>query len=154
MINRVFLTTLLFLGFSVFAKAQSKNEMLYMAIIKDEPAKVTQLLKDNADANYVVAKGPWMKVNMLITAVNNEHIEMVKDLINSKADVNWKDGFNSTALMYAAAKGNLEMVNLLLANGADATANDGKGNTVLSAATESKNAGIIKLIQEQLKAGK
>lgn len=154
MINKSFATALIFLSFSLFAKAQSKNEKLYLSIVRNEPEKVVQLLNDNADANYVVAKGPWMKVNMLITAVNNEHIEMMKALINNKADVNWKDGFNSTALMYAAAKGNMEMVTLLLENGADITANDGKGNTVLTAATESKNTELIKLIQQRLKTAK
>lgn len=154
MMNRAFLTTLLFLCFTLFAEAQSKNEMLYLSIVKNEPEKVAQLLNDNADANYVLAKGPWMKVNMLITAVNNGHIETVKSLIKSKADVNWKDGFNSTALMYAAAKGNLEMVNLLLESGADINASDGQGNTVVSAASESKNPELIKLIQERLKTGK
>ena len=154
MMKRVFTTLLLFLSFSLFAKAQSKNELLYLSIVRNEPEKVNQLLIDNADANYVFAKGPWMKVSVLITAVNNEHIEMVKALIKSKADVNWRDGFNCTALMYAAAKGNMELVNLLLENGADVTADDGKGNTALTAATESKNAELIKLIQQRLNTGK
>lgn len=154
MMKKAFATLLLFLSFSLSAKAQSKNELLYLSIVRNEPEKVAQLLDDNANANYVLAKGPWMKVSVLITAINNEHIEMVKALIKSKADVNWKDGFNSTALMYAAAKGNIEMVNLLLENGADVTADDGKGNTVLTAAAESKNTELIKLIQQRLKTGK
>ena len=146
-----FLITLLVLCFSLCVKAQDNNERLYQAIIKKEPEKVAQLLKDKADANYIKTMGPWMKVNMLISAVNSGELASVKTLVDHKADINWKDGFNTTALIYAANKGNQDMVLLLLSNGADIKASDGQGNTVLSAATESKNTALVKLIQERLK---
>jgi ankyrin repeat protein len=152
--NKYSLTVLICLCFSLFANAQEKNEILYQSIIKNDSEKVTQLLKDNADANYIKSMGAWMKVNMLITAVNGGNIETIKALIKSKADVNWKDGFNSTALMYAAEKGSMDIVNLLLENGADINASDGQGNTVLTAARESKNKELVKLIQERLKTNK
>ncbi len=46
-----------------------------------------------------------MKVNMLITAVTNGNIYMVQILIMDGVDVKWKDGFNTTALMYAGLRG-------------------------------------------------
>ncbi|WP_181303957.1 ankyrin repeat domain-containing protein [Rufibacter sp. XAAS-G3-1] len=55
--------------------------------------------------------------------------------------------FNTTALMYAASKGNKEIVELLLSSGADVNATDGGGNTVLTAAKESQNSEIIMLIE-------
>ena len=91
-----------------------------------------------------------MKASVLTTAVNNRDVAVVKMLLARQADVNWKDGFNTTALMYAAALGNKELTTLLLAAGADARASDGKGNTVLSAAEEGKNQEIIQLIQDRL----
>src|SRR6188768_634405 len=97
----------LFTLFSIlFVAGQKSNEKLYNAIVKNDKERVAQLLEDKANPNYIISSGPWMKVNMLITAVNNNNIEIVKLLINKKADVNWKDGFNTTALMYAASKGN------------------------------------------------
>ncbi len=133
---------------------QDNNEKLYQAIAKGDTTLVKQLLNDKADPNFVKASGPWMKVNMLITAVNNGNIDIVKILIADKADVKWKDGFETTALMYAASKGNKDIVVLLLDNGADINDNDGKGNTVLSAAKESKNKELIKLVQIKLKENK
>ena len=115
---------------------------------------VKQLLNHDADVNFIKAEGPWMKVNMLITAVNTENIGMVKLLIANKADVKWKDGFKTTALMYAASKGSMEMVTLLLDNGANINDADEKGNTVITAAKESKNIKLIKFIEDKLKAKK
>jgi ankyrin repeat protein len=136
---------------SFFAFGQDNNEKLYQSIIKGDTLIVSQLLKDNANPNYIKTVGPWMKVNMLITAVNNNNIDIVKILIANKVDINWRDGFNTTALMYAASKGNKEIIVTLLDNGADINDNDGNGNSVLSAAKESKNKEVIKFIQDKLK---
>lgn len=133
---------------------QDNNEKLYQAIVKNDTTLVKQLLNDKADPNFVISSGSWMKINMLNTAVNNGNIDIVKMLIANNADVKWKDGFNTTALMYAAAKGYKNIVVLLLANGADVYDNDGQGNTVLSAAKKSKNKELIKLIQTKLKEKK
>jgi ankyrin repeat protein len=146
------LLTLICLTFCGFG--QDNNEKLYKAIVKGDSSLVKQLLNNKADPNYIKAEGPWMKVNMLITAVNNENINIVKMLIINKADVKWKDGFKTTALMYAASTGNKEIVVLLLDNGADINDNDGQGNTVLSAAKESKNKELIEFIEGKLKEKK
>jgi len=133
---------------TICAYGQDNNEKLYKAIIKSDTATVRQLLNEKADPNYIKSVGPWMKVNMLITGIKD--INIVKLLIANKADIKWKDGFNTTALMYAASNGNKEIVMLLLENGADINDNDGKGNTTLSAAKESKNKELIKLIEDKL----
>jgi uncharacterized protein len=143
------LLTIIYTTLYVFG--QDNNEKLYQAIVKNDTSLVRQLLNDKADPNFIKSQGPWMKVSMLITAVNNGNIEIVRMLIASKADVKWKDGFQSTALMYAAAKGSQEIVVLLLDNGADINDNDGQGNTVLTAAKESGNKELIKFIKEKLK---
>ena len=119
--------------------------------LNDVVDKNEKLLAENADANYVKATGSWMKTDLLITAVNKENLEIVKLLIKYKADVNWKDGFNTSALMYAAAKGNKDIVIFLLDHGADINANDGHGNTVLSSAKESNKKELVALIEERMK---
>ena len=142
---------LIIINAALCAFGQNNNEKLYQAIIKSDTVTVKQLLRDKADPDFIKAQGPWMKVNMLITAVNKENISIVKMLVASKANVKWKDGFNTTALIYAAGKGNKKMVILLLDNGADINDNDGKGNTVLSAAKESKNKELIEFVKRKLK---
>lgn len=155
--NKIFTTmktlTLLicFFGIVLATFAQENNEELYKAVIDNDKDFIENLIKEGADVNYVKEVGPWMKVNALITAVNNEYIEIAKLLLDNNADVNWKDGFNTSAIIYAAATGNQEMVELLLGNGADINDNDGQGNTVLTAAKESKNKDLIKIIKEKIK---
>ncbi|MCX2738852.1 ankyrin repeat domain-containing protein [Pontibacter anaerobius] len=139
----------LILSTSVLTMAQNKAEQLYAAVQKNDKAMVESLLKKEADPNYIKQAGPWMKVSPLITAVNNSNVEIVKLLVANNAQVDWRDGFNTTALMYAAANGNKKIVELLIANGADVNATDGEGNTVLSAAKEGKNEEVIALIESK-----
>ena len=152
--KKTLFSILTILFFVITSNGQNINEQLYESIVKNDKVQVAHLLKNSANANYIKSSGPWMKVSMLITAVNNNNFDIVKLLIENKADVNWKDGFQTTALMYAASKGNKDISILLLDNGADINASDGQGNTVLSAAKVSNNKELIKYIQDLLKARK
>lgn len=149
--KKLLLLLVLTLSTSILTIAQSKDEQLYAAVQKNDKAKVEVLLKKKADPNYIKQAGPWMKVSPLIKAVNNSNVEIVKLLIANQAQIDWRDGFNTTALMYAASKGIREIVELLLASGADVNATDGEGNTVLTTAKESKNSEVVTLIESKLK---
>jgi len=145
---------LILLIFSFFLSSlvfgQSKDQELYKAITENNVENVSKLLQDSANANYVVGSGAFT-MTMLNTAINvSKNKKIVELLLKHKADVNSKDAFNTTALMYAASSGNKEIVELLLSYGADVNANDGQGNTVLSAARESNNKSIIKLVEKKL----
>lgn len=142
--------TLLILLISFASFGQNKDEKLYDLVVKNDTKNSIKLISENANVNYVKKSG-WVKVNVLITAINNVNVEIVKSLLENNADVNWKDGFNTTALMYAASKGHREIIDLLLKYGADINANDGKGNTVLTAAKESKNTELILFIEAKMK---
>ena len=130
--------------------AQAQDGKLYDAVVNNDIKKVEKLLKRNADPNVVLSMGV-SEVSPLIMAIVNGNFEIVKLLVEHNAQVDYRDGFNSTALMYAAHKGSKEIVEYLLSKGADARAEDGKGNSVLSAAKESKNAEVIALIENHLK---
>ncbi|MFD3004040.1 ankyrin repeat domain-containing protein [Pontibacter toksunensis] len=149
--KKLILLLVLTLCTSILTMAQRKDEQLYAAVQKNDKAKVEVLLKKKANPNYIKQAGPWMQVSPLITAVNNSNVEIVKLLIASRAQIDWRDGFNTTTLMYAASKGNREIVELLLASGADVNATDGEGNTVLTAAKENKNSEVVTLIKSKLK---
>ncbi|WP_443946609.1 ankyrin repeat domain-containing protein [Pedobacter sp. AW1-32] len=130
--------------------AQSSNDSLYRAVVKNDTNLSKQFIKKGANVNYVKQQG-WMKVSPLITAVNNKSFSLVKILIDNNADVNWKDGFQTTALMYAASNGLEDIVRLLLEKGADAMIKDNQGNDALSAAKESKNIKVVELITQAQK---
>lgn len=145
------LTTLIcFLALTLSTVAQDKGEQLYEAVTKNDKDKVEKLIERGADVNYVKEAGPWMKVSVLITAVNNKNLDIAKFLLDKKANVNWKDGFNTSAILYGASSGSIDMVKLLLEYGADINDNDGKGNTVLTAAIESKNKKITSFVEEKM----
>jgi ankyrin repeat protein len=129
------------------------NDSLYRAVAKNDTTLLRQLIKQGADVNYIKQEG-WMKVSPLITAVNGKNIALIKILLENRADVNWKDGFKTTALMYAASDGKEDIVKLLLDSGADVFAKDEQGNDVLSAAKESKNDKVIELIRQARKKSK
>ena len=140
----IFFISLVLSGF-----AQDKNDLLYDAIIKSDKATVEKLIAEGASVNYVKELKPWLRVSMLIAAVDHNDIEIVKILLAKKANVDFRDGFNTTAIIYAASNGELEMVKLLVEAGANVNDNDGKGNSVLSAAKESQEAALIAYVESK-----
>lgn len=144
------LALILLIGISIPANAQNLNEKLYEAVAKNDLKKTEKLINKGADVNFVKKSGPWMKVSLLITAVNNKNNEITKILLKNKADVNWKDGFKTSAILYAANSGNTELLKLLLNYGANINDNDGQGNTVLTAAHESENPKMIELVEKEI----
>ena len=144
---------LFFIGLVFSSIAQDKNDLLYDAIIKSDKPSVEKLLTEGANANYVKELKPWLQVSMIIAAVDHGNVEIVRLLLAKKADVNFRDGFNTTAIVYAASNGELEMVKLLVEAGANVNDNDGKGNSVLSAAKASQEAALISFVESKIKAG-
>lgn len=145
-------TLICFFALSFSSIAQSKNDQLMDAVRNNELIKVEELLKLKCDVNYFIeAKSPYLKVNLLIMAVNNKNAEIAKLLLDYKADVNWKDNLNNPAITYAARSGNVEMVKLLLNHGASVFDKDGNGNSVLNAAKESQNKDVVSFVESKIK---
>ena len=76
----------------------------------------------------------------LHAAAKEGTVQVVQLLVNAGIDVNRKDQFQKTALMYAARRSmGVEIVKLLLANGADVAAVDRSGRNALRYAVQTKN---------------
>jgi hypothetical protein len=88
--------------------------------------------------------------NDIITAVQNNKIEIVKKLIEAGADINSKNYNYETPLIIACEKDYEEIVKLLLNKKAKVNLQDKDGDTALKIAVYMKNLNIIK---ELLKAG-
>jgi ankyrin repeat protein len=138
-----------FLLLCTCVKAQTLNDKLAKAISDKDTTMVETLLKQGADANYKQKLGN-VEMSLLILAVNKKNYKSVKLLVDHKAEVDWKDWFSTTALMYAANLGEINIIRYLLKNGADINAHDNQGNTVLSAAKEGNHPEVIKLIEDKL----
>lgn len=71
-----------------------------------------------------------------ICSGNNEEVEL---LSKNDGNVNIRDNYNNTPLIWAAYNGNQEIVNLLLKKGADVNASNSFNNTGLINAAENGN---------------
>lgn len=65
--------TLLILLISISSLAQNKDEILYNLVVKNDTKNSIKLISEKADVNYVMKTG-WVKVNILITAINNVNV--------------------------------------------------------------------------------
>jgi ankyrin repeat protein len=104
------------------------------------------LAEKGADISAVATNGTGY--NALTGSVTSGHTEMVKWLLETGADPNYRYGPGYTPLLAAAANGRLEIVKLLLAHGADlrATSNDGK--SALALATEHNHPAVAEFLKE------
>lgn len=82
--------------------------------------------------------------------MNKKNVPAVKTLLQQGADVNWEDGFNTTALMYAASSGSIDIAKLLLDKGADIKHKDKQGNDAISAAKAGKHKDVVKLLETRM----
>lgn len=139
--------------FAATAPAQTPTpaHSLKKAVLKSDLATAEALLKSGTDPNAAIEIVPGSATTYLITAATNNSLDLVKLLLQAKAQVNQVDAFKTTALMTAVSKGNPAMVTLLLASGADASAKDEDGKDALALAKESGNAAIVALLEAKLK---
>lgn len=79
----------------------------------------------------------------LMAATYKLQTEIVKLLLDNKADPNLTDGNGTTPLIYCAMFGNTEILKLLLENKADKTHKDKDGKTAFEFAVFSGNQEII-----------
>jgi len=100
------------------------------------------LIKYVKDINY----GSDMGTALMATTYKNQ-TELVKLLLENKANPNTTDINGTTALLLAVQFKNIELVKLLLKFNADKTLKDNKGKTAFEYAVFSNNEEIINLLK-------
>ena len=88
------------------------------------------------------------KDQKLIDAAVVGDVAKVKKLIAEGADVNAKDNFGQTVLMWAACRGHIEIAKLLIESGADVNAKDSTGDTALIFAASEGHLETVKILIE------
>ncbi|MEI7833607.1 MAG: ankyrin repeat domain-containing protein [bacterium] len=83
-------------------------------------------------------------------ATNTGNIEIMRSLLEHKADPNVQNVADDSPLHLAARDGNLPAARLLLANGADRTLKNAAQKTALDEAINSGNTGLVKLLQAKV----
>jgi ankyrin repeat protein len=76
------------------------------------------------------------------------HRDVVRSLLDAKADVNAKDQDGSTALMMAASIGKRDIVQLLLDSNADVNATTVGGDTVVRIASYKGHREVVQMLKQ------
>jgi ankyrin repeat protein len=131
------------LALSAAAFAQDVSDRFYDAIRNNDFASLHGLIK-TSDVN---AKDKHGSTPLMYSAAFGS-LESMQALLDAKADVNAKNAFDATALMWGA--GDLKKVRLLLDKGADVNARSKPGRSaMLIACTQSGTSEIVKLFLQK-----
>lgn len=98
------------------------------------------------DINF---KDPVDGSTVLMFASYRGDIEMVRELIEARADVNIQDRWGNTALTYAAQYGYIEVVRELIKARANVSIQDNESKTALDYAKEKGHNDIIELLEKE-----
>ncbi len=120
-----------------------KSSPLLLACYRGNTDVALFLAKKVNDVNYNSGMG-----TALMAAVMSGKIEIVKSLIDVKADLNQTDSQGKTALIYAAFFNKNDIAKALIDAGADKTKQDSDGKTALDFATFNKNTELIILLNK------
>src|SRR5258708_40012155 len=117
-------TLAILLALSVAAFAQDASDRFYDAIRNNDLGSLHGLIK-TSDVN---AKDKHGSTPLMYSAAFGS-LESMQALLGAKADVNAKNAFDATALMWGA--GDIKKVRLLLDKGADVNARSKPGRSAL-----------------------
>jgi ankyrin repeat protein len=99
------------------------EQNLREAASRDDVATVRQILNSGTKFD-INATNPDDEKTALHYAVERDNIEIVRMLLDAKADPNIKNEFGDTPLAFAAASGSEELIEALIEGGADLTIED------------------------------
>ena len=104
-----------------------------------------RIIFHSAKNDHVSKPFVWESINM---AAHEGDDTEVKQYLRVGADINQRDGFRRTPLIWAARSGNLDLVKYLLKNGADVNAMDQNDDTPLKEAARSGHLDIVNILVE------
>lgn len=130
--------TLLNFGIKIKHRDKSTKSALVYAVISRNRDIVAILLSKGADINVKT-----LTSCLLIYAISNFDIGMVKLLIENKININVENKRQITPLIYAVKKGRIDIVELLLESGIDINCRNSLGKTPLMYALLSNNSSNI-----------
>ena len=84
----------------------------------------------------------------LIDAAKRVDATEIKDLLKRGSDVNEKDRYGNSALMFASGEGHIEIVRLLIDNNADLDIESMWGATAEKCARNRRRPEILRILQE------
>lgn len=126
---------------SAQAADPAQNKALYEAVLFQDVPKIKLLVGQGADPNYRENDRP-----LLAWASQSGNAEVVRALIDGKADVNSVDGIGHSPLLRAIDTQHTEIIKILLQAKADPNFKDKEGKPALVYAVRSRKPEIAKLV--------
>jgi hypothetical protein len=120
---------------------------LHNAVIKEDAVLVQKLLADGVDIDIICSRGEELGKTALYIAVAGANLEIVKLLIEHKANLSAAAWNGTFPLQRAAAMGQFDIVKLLIANGANKQQKTLTGKTALMWAEQNGHANIAALLK-------
>ena len=102
--------------------------------------------EENVNVNLGDENDDWSRAALHLASING-HLEIVKLLLESGANVHIKDKGDQTALHLASRNGHLEIVKLLLESGANVNIKDKNGQTALHYASRYHKSEVVNLLE-------
>jgi uncharacterized protein len=150
-LNRV--RALLGKGADVNARSKSGHTALILAAAAGHLEVVKALLNAGADANtraYSFHSGEYLALMSAMDRCNKDWLKILDGMIAAGAEVNPKETFSRSPLMYAITRYDLVLVKALIARGADVNLKNELGTTPLMTVIMSRGPRIemVKLLME------
>lgn len=116
---------------------------------------VKALLNAGADANvrtYSFHAGEFVTLTAAMNRCNKDWLKIMDEMIAAGAEVNPKEPFSKSPLMYAITRYDPVLVKALIARGADVNLKNGQGTTPLMTAVMSRGS-TVEIVKLLLAAG-
>jgi len=122
--------------------ANPNGDRLVLAAINQDEAALRLALSRNANVNHL-----YYDRTALMEACNNNWFLGVRILLEKRANPNYVNALNMTALMFAArVNNNFDIVSLLIRENVDKNTADAQNKTALMYAIESRNDQLVELL--------
>lgn len=126
------------------APDETMQEELLLACQQNRVGEVEELLQKPLNPNRIVSHTD--RTLLIHVAADNGHSEIVRLLLEARADKNATTSTGATAMFVAAQNGHWQVVRLLLAAGADTNATIKDGTTALLKASERGHFDLVDLL--------
>jgi ankyrin repeat protein len=135
----------------IFAAEEGNTDEVLYLLDHDKKLNVNTIYSiqwSGEDTNRTYLVRPTIKKSLLHIAVEHGRLPLVCALVGLHADINARNGGNSTALTYAASAGNTDIVRFLVSQHADVNAGSDVSHTPLAYARMNHHADIVQILEK------
>lgn len=142
-------SSLLFLPLLYAFNVRCQDSSALIWAIQHNQSKLAKTLLEEYRANPNTTDDRFRTPLFYIRGIRTERYQMIRSLIKSGADLNWRDDHQQTPLLYSLQRKFLPVVrDLLGCSGTDVTARDSKGRNAIWYATAHQDKDLVRAFLE------